>query len=112
MTKQTPSRAARALVFAGPALALIFTIFALGTGLGACFLCGVWFWGVIWTFSSALTCALWRGFRHGDWSAFRRYEFPEDDGERFDWSTRTGRYAYLRDLEEEALHEGDQGPIT
>ena len=76
---------------------------------------GVWFWAVIWTFSSALAGVLWRGIRHGDWSAFRRYEFPEDDGERFDWSTRTGRYAWCRDYEEGG-HEGegfhDHGPIT
>ena len=119
MTDLHPSggagRRARALVLAGPALALLFTVFCITTGIGLRYLCGVWFWAVIWTFSSALAGVLWRGIRHGDWSAFRRYEFPEDDGERFDWSTRTGRYAWRRDYEEGG-HEGegfhDHGPIT
>ena len=119
MTDLHPSggagRRARALVLAGPALALLFTVFCITTGIGLRYLCGVWFWAVIWIFSSALMGVLWRGIRHGDWSAFRRYEFPEDDGERFDWSTQTGRYAWRRDYEEGG-HEGegfhDHGPIT
>ena len=108
-------RRARALVLGGPLLAFLFTLFVLVSGSGARFLFGVWFCAVLWTFSSALMGVLWRGIRHGDWSAFRRYEFPEDDGERFDWSTRTGRYAWRRDYEEGG-HEGegfqDHGPIT
>ena len=119
MTDLHPSggagRRARAIVLAGPLLAFLFTLLVLTTGSGFHLIVGVWFWAVIWTFSSALAGVLWRGIRHGDWSAFRRYEFPEDDGERFDWSTRTGRYAWRRDYEEGG-HEGegfhDHGPIT
>ena len=63
-----------------------------------------------WTLLAALAHVLWRGFRHGDWSAFNRHELPKGDGERFDWSTKTGRYAHLRDFEDHDLHEGDHGP--
>ena len=34
-----------------------------------------------------------------------RYELPEDNGDRFDWSTKTGRYAWLRDIEDRHLHD-------
>ena len=65
------------------------------------FLRGVWLVAALWTFFAALAHVLWRGFRYGDWSAFGRYEVPTgDDGERFDWATKTGRYAWRRDLED------------
>ena len=77
---------------------------------------GIWFWAVLWTALAALACALWRGFRYGDWSAFGRYELPEEGGDRFDWSTKTGRYAWLRDVEDRDLHDHDHlrghGPST
>ena len=107
MTNRNPSGRARALVLAGPALALLFTVFCLVTGTGLRPLGSVWFCAVLWSFLTALAGVLWRGFRHGDWSAFNRYEFPGENGERFDWSTRTGRYAHLRDLEEQELHGHD-----
>ena len=111
MTNPNPSGSARALVLAGPTLALIFTVFALTTGTGVRFICGVWLGAALWSFLTALAGVLWRGFRHGDWSAaFNRHELPEGDGERFDWATRTGRYAHLRDFEDHDLHEGDHGP--
>ena len=40
--------------WAVPALALLFTVFALVSGLGARFLCGVWFWAALWTVLAAL----------------------------------------------------------
>ena len=82
------------------ALALAVTVFSVATGTGVRFLGGIWFWAMIWTVLAALACALWRGLRHGDWSAFGRCELPEEGGDRFDWSTRTGRYAWLRDVED------------
>ncbi|MDE0355078.1 MAG: hypothetical protein OXK20_05385 [Deltaproteobacteria bacterium] len=63
----------------------------------------------LWCLLTALPCVLWRGFRRGDWTAFTRYELPEGRGERFDWSTRTGRYAWRRELEEQELHDHDPG---
>ena len=102
MTNHNPSAAAQVFVLVGPALALLFTVFAFATGLRL--LGGVWFAAALWSFLTALAQVLWRGFRHGDWSAFNRYEFAEENGERFDWATKTGRYAHLHDLEEQELH--------
>ena len=118
MTDHKPSggagRRARALVLGGPVLALFFTLHVLVTGGGAQLLFGVWFWAALWCFLAALAGALWRAVR-GDRSCFDRYEFPRKSADRFDWSTRTGRYAWRRDYEEGG-HEGegfhDHGPIT
>ena len=96
---------ARAFVLCGLAFALAVTVFSVTTGTGVRFLGGVWFWAAVWTVLAALACALWQGFRHGDWSTFGRYELPEDSGERFDWATRTGRYAWLRDAENRDLND-------
>ena len=85
-----------------------FTVFALGLGTGVGLLGGIWFWAALWSFLAALAGVLLRGFRQGDWSAFRRYELDDGGSERFDWSTRTGRYAYLRDHDDLSGH----GPIT
>ena len=105
MTNHNPSGAAQVFVLVGPALALLFTVFAFTTGVG--FIRSVWFGAALWSFLTALACVLWRGFRHGDWSAFNRHELPEGDDERFDWATKTGRYAHLHDLEEQELHGHD-----
>ena len=108
MTNRNPSGDARALVLAGPGLALLATVFCLVNGtvlpLG-----GIWFWAALWSFLTALAHVLWRGFRHGDWSGLNRYELSGENGERFDWATKTGRYAWLRDLEDEELHGHDPG---
>ena len=56
---------------------------------------------------TVLPCVLWRGFRHGDWTAFTRYRLPDGRDERFDWLARTGRYAWRRELEEQELHGHD-----
>ena len=110
------SRRARAFVLGGIALGLAVTVFSVAAGTGVRFLGGVWFWAAVWTVLAALACALRQGFRHGDWSAFDGYELPEDYGERFDWSTKTGRYAWLRDVEDGHLHDEDHlrghGPST
>ena len=115
MKKQKPSAAARVLILAGPLLALVFTFCVLLGGGGERFLPEIWFLAMLWTFLAALAGALWRAFQ-GDRSAFTGYELPEGDGERFDWATRTGRYAWRRDDEERELHAHDDypghGPIT
>ena len=111
-----PSCRARAFVLGGLALALAVTVFSVATGTNVRLLGGIWFWAMIWTALAALACALWRGFRYRDWSAFGRYGLPEDGGDRFDWSTKTGRYAWLRDVEDRDLHDHDplrgHGPST
>lgn len=115
MTKRKPSKAARAIVLGGPALALVFTLYVLVSGNGARLLFTVWFWAVIWTFLAALAGALWRAFQ-GDRSVFTGYTLPEKDADRFEWASRTGRYAWRRDYEEGELYDDDgpfgHGPIT
>ncbi len=107
MTKNNPSRSARLLVLAGPATALLATILLLAAGSGLRHLGAVWISAALWGLLTALSCVLWRGFRHGDWSAFARYELPDRKEEDFEWSARTGRYAWRRDAEEEELFSQD-----
>ena len=117
MSNRNPSLYTRALVLAGPVLALLATICSLAAGsIVSASLWAVWAWAALWCLLMALPCVLWRGFRGGDWSAFGRYELPDGDGDRFDWATRTGRYAWRRDDEQNELHAHDDypghGPIT
>ena len=107
MTNLNPSRYARALVLAGPVFALLATILLLAAGTGLRPLVAVWACASLWCLLTALLCVLWRGFRHGDWSAFHRHELPDGRDEDFEWSARTGRYAWRRDAEEEELFGQD-----
>ena len=107
MTKNNPSRGARLLVLAGPASALLATILLLAAGIGLRPLGAVWACAALWSLLTALTCVLWRGFRHGDWSAFHRHELPDGRDEDFEWSSRTGRYAWRREQEEQELFGQD-----
>ena len=107
MTKNNPSRSARLLVLAGLGLALLATILLLIVGSGLRPLGAVWACAALWSFLTALPCVLWRGLRHGDWSAFHRHELPDGKEEDFEWSSRTGRYAWRRDVEEEELFGQD-----
>jgi len=99
MKNRRPSAAAHLIVLAGPLLALLFTLCVLASGYGARFLPGAWFLAGLWSFLTALAGALWRGIRHGDWSAFSAGALPERNDDRFDWETRTGRYSWRRDYE-------------
>ena len=108
MSEQNPSPYTRALVLAGPTAALLATILSLAAGSGLRLLGAVWFCAALWCLLTALSCVLWRGFRHGDWSAFGRYELPDGREERFEWASRTGRYDWRRELEEQEIH--DHGP--
>ena len=107
MTNRNPSRYTRALVLAGLGLALLATILSLAAGFGLRHLGAVWACSALWSLLTALLCVLWRGFRHGDWSAFARYELPDGKEEDFEWSARTGRYAWRRELEEQELFGQD-----
>ncbi len=107
MSNLKPSRRARLLVLAGLGLALLATILSLAAGTGLRPLGAVWACSALWCLLTALSCALWRGFRHGDWTAFHRYELPDGKEEDFEWSARTGRYAWRRELEEQELFGQD-----
>ena len=110
MSNRNPSPYTRALVLAGPGLALLATILSLSAGSGLRLPLGaVWFCAALWCLLTALSCVLWRGFRHGDWTAFNRYPLPDGREERFEWASRTGRYGWRRDDEERELHGHDPG---
>ena len=54
MADYNPSRSARALVLAGPALAFLATVFCLLTGTGVRILRGLWFATALWSLFAAL----------------------------------------------------------
>ena len=107
-TSQTPrriSRRERLFVLGGPAVAALCTAASSVLGTGAWFVGFTWIAAIAWTALASLAAALWRGFRHRDWSVFRGYEFPDDREDEIDWSTRTGTYAWLGDMEDRHLHD-------
>ena len=79
------------IALAAPATAVSLVLGADGEAVGF-----VWLIAVAWTAAASLACALRRGIAHGDWSTFRGYELPDSRGERFDWETRTGEWAWMR----------------
>ena len=91
----------RLFVLGGFAVAAPYTVTAavLGTGMEAAG--PLWLAAVLWTVPSSLALALRRGLVRRDWSAFRDHELPDGREERFDWDTRSGRYAYRRVAEEQ-----------
>ena len=100
--------AERLFVLGGLALAALYTAASLTAGSGTEAIGPLWMGAIAWTAMASLAAALWRGFRHRDWSPFRRYRLPDGSDDTFDWSTRTGSYAYLRIQEEhERLMRGD-----
>ena len=88
-------RSAEGVVLFGLAVALPATpvLPILGTDWQAVQL--LWIVAVIWTVVASFVQALRQGIRHGDWSAFRCGDIPLSDDD-LAWSTKTGRYAYLR----------------
>ena len=98
----------RAVVLGGFAVATLWTAVSLTPGAGTEAVGPLWMAAVVWTVPSSLALALRRGFRRGDWSAFRSYELPDGRDERIDWATQTGQYAYMRIAEEhERMMRGD-----
>lgn len=92
----------------GPlALAVVYTTAALALGRGAGHVGPLWVAAISWTVASSLAGALWRGFRHGDWSAFSSYELPEDGGDMDEFISRTGRYSWLGEMEDQQLRQDD-----
>ena len=94
----------RAIVLGGFAVAALWTAATLMLDTGIETAGAAWLAAVAWAVLSSLALALRRGFRHRDWTAFRRHRFP-DNGELVDWTTRTGRYAYLRQWEDRILRD-------
>ena len=78
----------RAFVFAGIAAAGAVSAIDAHVGAGVEILASVWLGALAWTVLSSLALALWQGFRHGDWSAFRGYEPPGVDHDVGDFAYR------------------------
>ena len=95
----------RAFVLGGLALAAVYTAAALRLDAGAEHIGPLWMAAIAWTVAAGLAGALWRGFRHRDWSAFHAYELPEDDGDMNEFISRTGRYSSLGEMEDQLLHD-------
>ena len=98
---------ARAFVLGGFALDAVYTAAALGLDAGAEHIGPLWTTAIAWAVVAGLAGALWRGFRHRDWSAFSVYELPEDDRDTDEWALRTGRYSWLREMEDELRYDND-----
>ena len=71
----------------GFAVAALYTAVSAAAGTGMDTVGAVWLAAIAWTVPASLALALRRGIRARDWSAFRRYELP-DNGELIDWTTQ------------------------
>ena len=97
----------RALVLAGFAAAALCTAWSAATGAGIETVAAAWLAAAAWAFVLSLALALRRGFRRCDWSAFGRYDMP-DNTELVDWSTKSGSWLDMAVAEEnERLMRGD-----
>jgi len=99
-----PTPAERAVVLGGFALAALCTAWSIVAGAGIETVVAAWLAAGAWAFLSSLALALRRGLRDRDWSAFRPRR-SRDNGDLVDWTTRTGRYTYLRHREDRILHD-------
>ncbi len=99
-----PTWRERIFVLGGFAVAALWTAVSalFGTGMEA--VIALWLAALAWAVLSSLALALRRGIRDGGWSAFRRRR-SRDRGDLVDWSTRTGRYTYLRHREDRIRHD-------
>ena len=102
-----PTRRERSVVLGSFAVAALATApaFLLGGDLEV--VAALWLAAAVWASVASLALALRRGFRDGDWSAFRR-SGPPGDNDTLDWSLKSGAYAYMAVAEEhERLMRGD-----
>ena len=89
----------RAFVFGGIAGAGAVSGIGAPLGAGEDILAPVWAAAVVWTILATVAHALWRGFRHGDWSADREYELSGVNHDAGDCATCTGAYYYRRTID-------------
>ncbi|MCY4407451.1 MAG: hypothetical protein OXC15_13870 [Rhodospirillaceae bacterium] len=102
-----PTRRERAIVLGGFAVASLWTAVSAAFGAGMETAVMLWLAAVGWAVLASLVCALQRGLRDGDWSAFRRCELPENN-DALDWSLKSGAYVDMAVAEEhERLMRGD-----
>ena len=99
--------AERLLVLGGFALAAVWTGAGAIAGTGLETAGAVWLAALAWAVAASLALALRRGFRDGDWNAFRRSGLP-DDTDTLDWSLKSGAYVDMEIAEQhERLMRGD-----
>ena len=102
------TRTERGVVLAGFVLAALWTAAAAASGVGLESVGAAWLAAVLWTVPASLACALRRGIRRRDWSAFTGYRLPGGRDERIDAATQSGQYAFLEVAEEhERLMRGE-----
>ena len=94
----------RAFVFAGIAAAGAVSAVDARVGAGEEILAPVWLGALTWTVLASLALALWQGFRHGDWSAFRGYELPGVDHDAGDFAYRQLTDPFWRHLPGNIYH--------
>jgi hypothetical protein len=106
----------RAFVLAGLGIAVAATAVTIAAGFPGEVLGAIWIAAIAWTVAASLAAALRRGLVHRDLSAFsargpRHAWAPDTRTESFDWSSRTGAFAYLRIQEdrERLLDDGLHG---
>ena len=96
----------RAFVLGPLAIAALATAAAFATGTATDHLGPLWLAALAWTVLASLAGALRSGIVDRDWSPFRGHSFPSDGGETDEFASRTGRYEWLRDMEDR-LHDDD-----
>ncbi|MDE0407199.1 MAG: hypothetical protein OXN81_04990 [Alphaproteobacteria bacterium] len=100
--------AERAVVLGGFAVAALYTAVSAALGFGMETVGAIWLGAILWTIPASPACALRRGTRRCDWSAFRRHELPDGRDERIDAATQSGQYAFIEVAEEhERLMHGN-----
>ena len=97
----------RLFVLGGFGVAALYTVGALALDAGRDAIGPLLLAALAWTILASLAGALWFGFRHGDWSAFRNCDLQERRDEWLELDTRTGTYSHLRDWEEQHLRDDD-----
>jgi hypothetical protein len=93
----------RAFVLGGIGVAAAVTAISLALGADLEPVGPVWAAAVGWTVLATIAHALWRGFRRGDWSAFRNEYEPPHHRDTLDLATGTGVGAYQRIAEQNEL---------
>ena len=102
-----PTMAERAVALGSFSVAALATAPAFLLGGDMEVVAAIWLVALGWAVVASLALALRRGFRDGDWSAFRRCELPENN-DTLDWSLKSGAYVDMEIAEQhERLMRGD-----
>ena len=102
--------ARRALWAVGPmAVAVPVSVVLALARTGGDWMGALWLATVLCAIGATVVQALWRGVRHGDWSAFAYCDLPGNDDD-FDYTTRSGEYLFMQvQADHEALmRDGDR----